>query len=274
MGVIHSMKQFIVKLIDMFLLLLLAVVFAWTFLSCSKSEESPPETGTARTEEQQNSVSTESLQGDNTKKVDKPERTLIFGEEEEAKEDARAGESGTAESDAEVKVTEPSAVLKRNTAFLERSGSKAHYPFDLIIGKLASFESYDSDFEAKTDNDKVAALGERFLRAVFGGTLNKLDQLISPSAQDSLPVQVKTWETQNVKIDEIRIGAIHVQDATARFDFRVFTQLGRGAGNAVAVFAGDRWAMQAIEFDVRRLQNEYVPAEYTDFPDNYGYFYY
>ncbi|MCF7915534.1 MAG: hypothetical protein K9L66_10245 [Spirochaetaceae bacterium] len=253
------MKQFIVKLIDMFLLLLLAVVCAWTFLSCSKSEEPLPETGTARTEEQKNS----------TKRVDKPERTLIFGEEEE-----RAGESGPAETDSEVRVAEPSAVLQRNAAFLERSGSKARYPFDLIIGKIASYQSSYSETEGKADNGKVAALGERFLRAAFDGKMNIVKQLSSPAAQDSLSVQVKAWETQDVQIEEIRIGAIHLDDATAHFDFRVIAQIGRGAGNAVAVFAQDRWTVQAIEFDAGRLQDEYVPPEYTDFPDNYGYFQY
>jgi len=253
MGVIHSMKQFIEKLIDMFLLLLLTVVFAWTFLSCSKNEESLAESGTARTEEQQKSVKTE--------RVDKPERTLIFGEEEE-----RAGESGPAESDSEVRVAEPSAVLQRNAAFLERSGSKAHYPFDLIIGKLASYKSHD--------NVEVAALGERFLRAAFDGKMNIVKQLSSSAAQDSLSVQVKAWETQDVQIEEIRIGAIHLEDATARFDFRVFAQIGRGAGNAVALFVQDRWTLQAIVFDVDRLQDEYVPPEYTEFPENYGYFEY
>jgi len=246
----------------MFLLLLLAVVCAWIFLSCGKSEESLPETGTARTEEQQKS----------TKRVDKPERTLIFGEEK--KEEEREGGSSTAESGTEVRVAEPSAVLQRNAAFLERSGSKARLPFDLIIGKLASYESYDSDSEAKTDNDKVAVLAERFLRAAFDRKMNMLKQLSSPAAQDILPVQVKAWETQNVQIDEIRIGAIHLEDATARFDFRVISQFGRGAGSAVAVFAEDRWAMQAIEFDGGRLKVEYEPPEYTDFPDNYGYFQY
>ncbi|MDZ7793803.1 MAG: hypothetical protein U5P10_08990 [Spirochaetia bacterium] len=266
------MKQFIIKSFDMFLLLLLAVVFAWTFLSCSKSEESLPETGTARPKEQQNSVNTESVQGDSTKKVDKPERTLIFGEEET--EEERAGESGPAESDAEVRVAEPSAVLQRNAAFLERFGSKSRYPFDLIIGKLASYESYDGGSEAKTDNEKVAALAERFLRAAFEGEVDILKQLSSSTAQDSLPVQVKAWETEDVQIEEFRIGTIHVEDATARFDFRVIAQLGRGAGNAVAVFAVDKWTMQAIEFDAGRLQEEYVPPEYNDFPENYGYFHY
>jgi hypothetical protein len=104
--------------------------------------------------------------------------------------------------------------------------------------------------------------------------MNILEQLSSPTALDSLPVQVEAWKTQNVQLDEIRIGAIHAEDATARFDFRVITQLGRGSGNAVAVFVEDRWAMQAIEFEVGRLQVEYVPPEYTDFPDNYGYFQY
>ena len=258
----------------MFLLLLLAVVFAWTFLSCSKSEESHPETGTARTEEQQKIVKTENVQGDSSKRVDKPERTLIFGEEET--EEERAGESAPAESDSEVRAAEPSAVLQRNAAFLERSGSTARYPFDLIIGKLAPYESLYSETEGKGDNDnvKVAALGERFLRAAFDGKMNVVKQLSSPAAQDSLSVQVKAWETQDVQIEEIRIGAIHLEDATARFDFRVFAQIGRGAGNAVAVFAQDRWTLQAIEFDVGRLQDEYVPPEYTDFPVNYDYFTY
>src|SRR6056297_3334977 len=170
MGVIHSMKQFIGKSIDMFLLLLLAMVFAWTFLSCSKSEESHPETGTARTEEQQKIVNTENVQGDSSKRVDKPERTLIFGEEET--EEERAGESAPAESDSEVRAAEPSAVLQRNAAFLERTGSKARYPFDLIIGKLASYESSYSETEGNADNVKVAALGERFLRAAFNGKMN------------------------------------------------------------------------------------------------------
>ena len=256
----------------MFLLLLLAVLCAWVISSCSKSDESLPETGTPRTEEQQKSTDTESLQSDNTKRIEKPERTLIFGEE--TKEEEREGESGAAESDAEVGVTEPSAVLQRKVAFIERSGSKARYPFDFIIGELASYKDYDSDSKAKTDNNKVALLAERFIGAAFDGKMNILKQLSSPAAQDSLPVQVKAWETQNIQIEEFRIGEIHVEDATARFDFRVIAKLGRVAGNAVAVFVGDGWAMQAIEFDVRRLQNEYVPAEYTDFPDNYGYFYY
>lgn len=256
----------------MFLLLLLIVVFVWVFLSCSKSEESSPESGAPRTEEQQKSANIDSPQGESTKKVEKPERTLIFGEEETEKEGA--GENGPAESNAEVRVTAPSAVLQRNAGFIERSGSTARYPFDLIIGKLAFYEDNDSDSEGKTDNDKVAAMGERFLRASFEGEMNILEQLISPAAQDSLPVQVEAWETQNVQIEEIRIGAIHVEDATARFDFRVITQLGRGAGNAVAVFAEDRWTMQAIEFDVGELQEEYVPPEYNNFPDNYSYFQY
>src|SRR6056297_573044 len=111
MGVIHSMKQFIGKSIDMFLLLLLAVVFAWTFLSCSKSEESLPETGTGRTEAQKERVNTDSVQGNSTKRVEKPERTLIFGEEETEGETEKegAGEDGPAESDSEVMVAEPSA---------------------------------------------------------------------------------------------------------------------------------------------------------------------
>lgn len=200
---------------------------------------------------------------DDENRIQKPERTLVFGEETEQ----------AAEPEPTAEIVEGSAVLRRNTPFLVQAAGVQHYPFDLVIGKLAPYDAVQQDSQ-QNDARRVRSLGRRFLEAALAGNVEQLQQMSSASGRDILPAQVGNWNTQGVEVLEIRIGEIRWNDATAGFDFRIIASPGRSAGSAVCVYENEQWRLQALECDCSRLLTEYEPVEYSGFPENYGYFQY
>ena len=224
--------------------------------ACSKQEGSR-QSGEASSEPQA-AVSTQPADSTEPTGPSSPERTLVFGEESE-----QAPRPAPQE-----KITLPSAVLRRNADFLEHSGGRQRYPIDLVIGELAVYSPLDSDAR------EVRGLGRRFLQAAFAGRIEDVRQMSSVNVRDMLSTQIEAWNTRGVRMSEIRIGKFQWEAAAARFDFRILAPPGRTAGSVVCIFEDEQWRVQAVECETSALQERYEPAEYSDFPENYGYFQY
>lgn len=237
------------------LFLLVLSVGSGVLTSCSGEKRTaetagkPPETSPESTDEKNS--------------IQKPERTLVFGEESEQ----------AAKPEQPAEIVEGSAVLRRNAPFLAQAAGVQQYPFDLIIGKLSPYAASQPDLQ-QNDARRVRTLGQRFLEAALAGDTEQLQQMSSESGRDILSVQVGNWNTEGVRVLEIRIGEIRWKDAAAAFDFRIIASPGRSAGSAVCVYEDEQWRIQALEFDCSSLRTEYEPAEYSGFPKNYGYFQY
>ncbi len=250
-------------------LLLLSVVVSMTvFTSCSETEDTA-EAGSAAAEAAAEADPTGAEAGSGRDiaagegRVQKPERTLVFGEETD--------QSPEAESSAEV--VKGSPVLRRNARFLEQAGAAGLYPVDLVIGKLSPAAINDYEMQ-QGDVQAVAELGRRFLESAMSGNMEQLQALSSKSSREVLRTQVGKWSVEGVKLAEIRIGEIQWDDAAAQFDFRILAMPGRTAGSVVAVFEDTQWRVQAIECDCGALEEKYEPVDYSGFPSNYGYFQY
>jgi len=246
------------------------------FIACSgrnssenSTEVNDQQTGTEQAENRQGQSGGSANANKAVKRIEKPEKTLVFGDDEEP---AEQNDSRLAAVSAE-KIIEASAVLRRNTGFVEQSGAMAQYPVDLVIGKLASHRTSGS-MAPENDAQEVHGLGMRFLEAALSGRIDQLQDLSSTSARKVLPTQLEKWETEDVQITEVRIGEIQWDSAVARFDFRIISLQGRAAGSAVCVFEDGQWRVQAVECDCSMLRIQYKPVEYRGFPENYGYFQY
>ncbi len=237
------------------LVLLVLSVGSGVLTSCSEEERA------ADAAEEQTETSPESS-GDESG-IQQPERTLVFGEESE--------QAGEPEPPAEI--VEGSAIVRRNARFLAQAAGVQHYPFDLIIGKLAPYYPAQQD-TPQNDARRVHRLGQRFLESALAGNTEQLQQLSSESVRDILPAQVGNWNTEGVQVLEIRIGEIRWNAASAGFDFRIIASPGRSAGSAVCVYEDEQWRVQALECEISSLLTEYEPVEYSGFPENYGYFQY
>jgi len=265
------MKQFKSGLVSFILISTLLWLFLVGLNSCTKSEDSSSDSSTPRTEKgqpQDRSLSGKPEHGEEQKPIEKPERTLIFGENTETGANKTMGEEAEESPETEVEIAEPSVTLQRNGAFLQRAGTQDYYPFDLVIGRLAPIHS------DKSDTGIIAQRAERFLRFALEAQFEELRKLSSPSAEDALVRQVKKWPIEEIGIEEIRIGAVEVEDGRALFDFRIIAGTGRVAGSAVGVFQEKEWRIQALEFNGGELLTEYRAPDYSEFPDMYGFFQY
>lgn len=269
------MKQFKRGLVFFILISTLLLLFMVGLSACTKSEDSSSDSNSTRTEDgkSQDYQSTEKPeQGDGEKKIEKPERTLIFGENTDREADREADREKYKEEEggpeAEVEIAEPSVAFQRNEAFLQRAGKAEFYPFDLVIGQLASYRKGESDISI------IIQRAERFLHFALEAKFEELRELSSPSARDALETQVRKWPIEEIEVEEIRIGAIEVEDSRALFDFRIIAGTSRAAGSAVGVFQEDEWRIQALEFNGGELLTQYKAPDYSDFPDMYGFFQY
>ncbi len=218
-----------------------------------------------------------SKQDGSASKIEKPKRTLIFGEDPDTQDEGGSdqgehsegagGGAGTEEaSGSGAQSADTSRVLERNIAFLQKAGTSGFYPFDLVIGRLAPRDAEERDIAL------IVEQAEQFLRRALSKDLEEVRRLSAPAAAERLEVQVKAWPNLDKPVEEIRIGAVEIEDAEARFDFRIVAGSSRAAGSALSAFQDGTWYIRAVEFNGNDMLSEYSVPEYTDFPEMYGFF--